>query len=99
MVLAMCQGHSQRGFAALRHAGVKWLCEPPQTFPRRSCIADTLIGQPGPISVCPGWHLLFFETPMSLQPEVCGILAKDWLHAAERTEAPQTRELLLKQAV
>ena len=34
---------------------------------------------------------------MPLQPEMH--LAKDCLHAAERTEAPQTRELLLKQAV
>jgi hypothetical protein len=38
------------------------------------------------------------ETPMSLQPEMCEHLAKDCLHTAERTEAPQTRQLLLKQA-
>ena len=44
---------------------------------------------------------LILETPMSLQPERCECehLAKDCFHAAERTEAPQTRELLLKQAV
>ena len=42
---------------------------------------------------------LILETPMSLQPEMCWHLAKDCLQAAERTEAPQTPELLLKQAV
>ena len=42
---------------------------------------------------------LILETPMSLQPEMCGHLAKDCLQAAERTEAPLTRELLLSQAV
>jgi hypothetical protein len=40
MVLA-CQAHSPGGFAALRHAGVKWPCEPPETCPRRRGIADT----------------------------------------------------------
>ena len=30
---------------------------------------------------------LILETPMSLQPEMCEHLAKDCLHAAERTEA------------
>ena len=35
---------------------------------------------------------LILETPMSLQPEMCEHLAKDCLQAAERTEAPQTRE-------
>jgi hypothetical protein len=42
---------------------------------------------------------LILETPMSLQPEMCERLAKDCLHAAERTDASRTRELLLKQAV
>ena len=40
---------------------------------------------------------LILETPMSLQPEMSEHLAKDCLHAAERTKAPH--ELLLKQAV
>ena len=40
---------------------------------------------------------LILETPMSLQPEMCERLAKDYLQAAERTEAPQTREFLLRQ--
>jgi hypothetical protein len=39
--------------------------------------------------------VLILETPMSL----CEHLAKDCLQAADGTEAPQTRELLLKQAV
>ena len=31
---------------------------------------------------------LILETPLSLQPEMCGHLAKDCLRAAERTEVP-----------
>ena len=38
---------------------------------------------------------LILETPMSLQPEMCEHLAKDCLHAAERTEARRSRVILV----
>ena len=42
---------------------------------------------------------LILETPMSLQAEMCEHLAMDCLQAAERTEDPQTREILLRHAL
>jgi hypothetical protein len=42
---------------------------------------------------------LILETRCHYNLEMCEHLAKDCPQAAERTEAPQTRELLLKQAV
>ena len=64
-------------------------------------IGNTYESRPGLRATCAlaGIRCAFEAGPMSSQVELCEHHAKDCLQAAERTEAPQTRELLLKQAV
>jgi hypothetical protein len=82
MVLAhVAQAHSQRGFAVLRHAGVKWPCEPPGTCPRPKGYCRP--NGPAGTDISMSRLALILETPMSLQPEIREPLAKDCLQAAE----------------